>query len=117
MKRQNKIKPDQVNWEAFQTSASIDLKDIEYKINSTRIYTQNFVDNTFRKLESVIYNTAKHTQTNNICNNHTVQNNIMNENTNRSLETIQKDIVTKEQQKWKNILDNNNPKEIRDSME
>ena len=57
-KRRKKIQNEDINWEAFQNSANINLLQIKNNLHNYDLRNQEVLDKVFSQLESSIYNTA-----------------------------------------------------------
>lgn len=105
--RPKKINPKNINWDAFQTTTSINLSEISQRMINSNSFSQNDIDTLFSDLEMTIYNTAVNCQLPPKRNIPSPQIYIPET---RNIDEIMHNIVSSEHHKWREILQNNDIK-------
>ena len=113
-KRRTKIQNEDINWEAFQNSANINLLQIQNNLHNYDLRNQETLDKVFNQLESSIYNTAL--QCRSI---HSVDNPEQPCTTTdvNDIHAIKERITNNEIRKWNKILSSKDPKELWNEIE
>ena len=107
-KRQQKINPDNVNWNSYKIMTTLKLNDLTTEIDKTTARDQNFMNNITEKIENALYNTAKLFEAT-----YHEPDTVRSFSTeHRSVDEISADIILNENAKWSNILNSTDPAEL-----
>ena len=113
-KRPKKIQNEDINREAFQNSANINLLQIQNNLHNYDLRNQETLDKVFNQLESSIYNTALQCRST-----HSVDNPAQPCTTTdvNDIYAIKERLTNHEIRKWNKILSSKDPKELWNEIE
>ena len=113
-KRPMKIQNEDINWEAFQNSANINLLQIQNSLHNYDLRNQETLDKVFNQLESSIYNTALQCRSTHSVDNPAQPCTITEVN---DIHAIKERLTNNEIRKWNKILSSKDPKELWNEIE